>query len=84
MYGVFPVTVANNVIERFRFIHQIFGGFIIGKLIDSLIIGILTFMVMELLRMPYTLLISVIIGVTNVIPFWPIYWSDSECIASTF
>lgn len=64
VYGVFPVTVANNVIERFRFIHQIFGGFIIGKLIDSLIIGILTFMVMSFLQMPYTLLISVIIGVT--------------------
>ena len=70
VYGVFPVTVANNVIERFRFIHQIFGGFIIGKLIDSLIIGILTFMVMSFLQMPYTLLISVIIGVTNVIPFF--------------
>ena len=70
VYGVFPVTVANNVIERFRFIHQIFGGFIIVKLIDSLIIGILTFMVMSFLQMPYTLLISVIIGVTNVIPFF--------------
>lgn len=70
VYGLFPVTVANNVIERFRFIHQIFGGFIIGKLIDSLIIGILTFMVMSFLQMPYTLLISVIIGVTNVIPFF--------------
>ena len=70
VYGVFPVTVANNVIERFRFIHQVFGGFIIGKLIDSLIIGILTFMVMSFLQMPYTLLISVIIGVTNVIPFF--------------
>ena len=73
VYGVFPVTVANNVIERFRFIHQIFGGFIIGKLIDSLIIGILTFMVMSFLQMPYTLLISVIIGVTNVIPFFGPY-----------
>ena len=70
VYGVFPVTVANNVIERFRFIHQVFGGFIIGKLIDSLIIGILTFMVMSFLQMPYTLLISVIIGVTNIIPFF--------------
>ena len=70
VYGLLPVTAANNVIERFRFIHQIFGGFIIGKLIDSLIIGILTFMVMSFLQMPYTLLISVIIGVTNVIPFF--------------
>lgn len=70
VYGLFSVRVANNIIERFRFVHQIFGGFIIGKLIDSLIIGILTFMVMSALRMPYTLLISVIIGVTNIIPFF--------------
>ena len=49
------------------------SGFISGKLIDSLIIGILCFFGLSLLRMPYTLLISVIVGVTNVIPFFGPY-----------
>ena len=48
----------------------LFGGFITGKLLDSLIIGVICFFCMRLLRMPYVLLVSVIIGVTNVIPFF--------------
>ena len=60
----------------FNAVHQanrIFSGFISGKLLDSLIVGIICFVVMFLLRMPYALLISVIVGVTNVIPmFGPI------------
>ena len=53
--------------------NEIFGGFIIGKLIDSAIIGVLCFFGMSILKMPYTVLISVIIGVTNVIPFFGPY-----------
>ena len=53
--------------------NRIFSGFISGKLLDSLIVGIICFVVMALLRMPYALLISVIVGITNVIPmFGPI------------
>ncbi len=48
----------------------LFGGFIIGKLVDSLIIGIICFFCMSLMKMPYVLLISVIIGITNIIPFF--------------
>ena len=47
-----------------------FGGFINGKLLDSLIIGILCFILMSIFRMPYAPLISLIIGITNVIPFF--------------
>ena len=61
---------ANNVIEELRFVNQMFGGFIIGKLVDSLIIGIICFIGTSLMKMPFTLLISVIIGVTNIIPFF--------------
>lgn len=50
--------------------HSIFSGFISGKILDSLIIGILCFLGMSLLRMPYAMLISVIVGVTNVIPYF--------------
>lgn len=48
--------------------HQIFGGFISGKLLDSLIIGVICYIGMLVFRLPYTTLISVVIGVTNIIP----------------
>lgn len=50
--------------------HQIFSGFIGGKLLDSCIIGVLCFAAMSLLGWPYAMLISVIVGITNVIPFF--------------
>ncbi len=67
-YGLFSVKFANSLIDKCRFVHRVFGGFIVGKIIDSCIIGVLTFVVLTILRMPYAMLISVIIGVTNVIP----------------
>ena len=70
VYSLFPLTQANRIIEEVRFTHSVFGGFITGKLLDSLIIGVICFFCMRLLRMPYVLLVSVIIGVTNVIPFF--------------
>ena len=70
VYGTAPLVWANRIIEEVRYIHKVFGGFIIGKLVDSLIIGILCFLCMSLMKMPYVLLISVIVGVTNVIPFF--------------
>ena len=53
-----------------RFVHRMFGGFIIGKILDSLIIGVICFVGTSLLQIPYALLVSVIVGVTNVIPFF--------------
>lgn len=69
-YAFLPLRVANETVDEFRYIHKVFSGFIIGKLIDSLIIGILCFFAMKLLHLPFELLISVIVGVTNVIPFF--------------
>lgn len=69
-YGCFNLKWANAVIEEMRFVHQMFGGFIIGKLVDSLIIGIICFVCTSLMKTPYALLISVIVGVTNIIPFF--------------
>ena len=60
----------NDTIRDIQFLDKMFGGFIIGKIIDSVIIGIICYIGMSLLNLPYTLLISVIIGVTNVIPFF--------------
>ena len=69
-YAFLPLRVANETVDEFRYIHKVFSGFIIGKLIDSLIIGILCFFAMKLLHLPFELLISVIVGVTNIIPFF--------------
>jgi len=53
--------------ERANFI---FGGFVRGKLLDSLIIGFLCYLGTTILNMPYAPLVSLIVGVTNVIPFF--------------
>lgn len=70
IYGALPVKIANKVIDECRYVHHVFGGFIIGKLLDSLIIGILCFVLLTIMKMPYVLLVSVIVGVTNIIPFF--------------
>lgn len=70
LYGILSVKKANHLIEGLRFVHRVFGGFITGKLLDSLIIGIICFVCLNWMRMPYALLVSVIVGVTNVIPFF--------------
>lgn len=70
IYGALPLRAANKVIEEARYVHKIFGGFIIGKLLDSLIIGILCYVLLSFMNMPYVLLVSVIVGVTNVVPFF--------------
>ncbi len=61
---------ANFILHIARKANEIFSGFIIGKLIDSAIIGVLCFVGLTIFRMPYALLVSVIVGVTNVIPFF--------------
>lgn len=69
VYALFERDTANIVIRNFRFTHKTFIGFLSGKIADSIIIGLLCFIGVTLMKMPYNLLISVIIGVTNVIPF---------------
>ena len=73
IYAIFSPDVANVIIEVIRESHLIFGGFIIGKIIDSTIIGILCFIGCSLLKLPYTLLISIFVGITNIIPFYGPY-----------
>ncbi|GLB30252.1 AI-2E family transporter [Lacrimispora amygdalina] len=70
IYSIFSIKTANQAIEEVRFVHRVFGGFITGKLLDSLIIGIMCFVLLNAMKMPYVLLVSVIVGVTNVIPFF--------------
>ena len=72
-YAIFPAERANLFIHIAVKTNEIFGGFIIGKIIDSIIIGILCFVGTAILNMPYAMLVSVIVGVTNVIPFFGPY-----------
>ncbi len=73
IYAAFSKKNAGILIDTLKDSNRIFGGFIAGKLVDSLIIGILCFIVLYFLNMPYTVLVSVIVGVTNVIPFFGPY-----------
>lgn len=69
-YAIFNKDTANSVISDFRYANKTFGSYISGKLIDSVIIGILCFIIMSILDLDYIILISVIVGVTNIIPFF--------------
>ncbi len=67
---IFSAPVAKNVKDELGYANFVMRKFICGKILDSTIIGIICFIAMEILGLPYSLLISVIIGVTNVIPFF--------------
>ncbi|MBE5931320.1 MAG: AI-2E family transporter [Lachnospiraceae bacterium] len=69
-YVIFKPQTANTVLTIASRCNKIFSGFISGKLLDSLIIGMMCFLGLTLLKMPYALLVSVIVGITNVIPFF--------------
>lgn len=70
VYAFCSVNRANRFISNVRFAHKTFGGFFIGKIMDSIIIGLICFAVTSILGTPFCVLISVIIGVTNIIPFF--------------
>ena len=68
--SMFPDRWANRILEEVEFIDRMFGGFIDGKIIDSAIVGVLCYIGCTVLKIPSALLVSVIVGVTNVIPFF--------------
>ena len=70
VYALSPKKYIENISNIYHLSSDIFGKYIIGTLIDSLIVGILCFVGMAIFKMPYALLISVIVGVTNIIPFF--------------
>ena len=61
---------ANFILKLATQSNMTFSRFIGGKILDSFIIGILTFIILTIFKMPYVILISVIVGVTNIIPFF--------------
>ena len=70
VYGIFNENQAKWIVRGTRRVNTIFSGFVRGKLLDSLIIGILCFIGCSILKIPYTPLVSVVVGVTNIIPFF--------------
>ncbi|MBQ6845357.1 MAG: AI-2E family transporter [Agathobacter sp.] len=70
IYALFPPKKGNIIIKTIRKSNEIFGGFVIGKIIDSAIIGVIAYVGCVILQMPSAFLVAFIIGVTNVIPFF--------------
>ncbi len=73
IYSIWPREKANNIMVDLRFVDKTFGGFLIGKIVDSIIIGILCYISLNIMKTPYAVLVSVIVGVTNIIPFFGPY-----------
>lgn len=69
-YRLFGIKKGNNIMESSRYTYKVLVGFIKGKLITSLIIGTGCYLGMIILHLPYALLVSVIVAITNIIPFF--------------
>lgn len=79
LYAIFEKDTAHKIIGLAKYTDNHFGGFLVGKIVDSAIIGVLSFIVFSIFNIPYVLLISVIIGVTNVIPFFGPFLGAIPC-----
>ncbi len=69
-YTIFSLEAADRIRAGIAFLDRTFMSFLSGKLLDSLIIGIICYIGCAIMRMPYALLVSVIVGITNIIPFF--------------
>ena len=70
LYSLLNIENAEKLIEGIRFTDRTFMGFINGKILDSAIVGLICYIFCAVTDMPYALLVSVIVGVTNIIPFF--------------
>lgn len=73
LYALCKKEHADVILHYVKITDYMFSGFIVGKIVDSAIIGVICFCVMQIFGLPYALLISVIVGVTNVIPVFGPY-----------
>ncbi|MBE5963891.1 MAG: AI-2E family transporter [Lachnospira sp.] len=73
LYALFPKRITVLIVDILKESHHIFSGFLFGKVVDSIIMGLLCFIAMTLLQLDYPILISVIVGITNVIPYFGPY-----------
>lgn len=80
VYSIFRTKHADMIVEETRNAYRILSGFIIGKLIDSLIIGILCLICCNIFRFPYPVIVATVVGVTNIIPFFGPFIGAIPCI----
>lgn len=73
LYAILPTKTVNKILDNARHTDYIFGNFIIGKLLDGFSVGFITFIFLTIFGYPYSLLIGVIIGLTNMIPYFGPY-----------
>ncbi len=84
LYGMMSRESAEKSISAISYTNRVFGGFIRGKLLDSLIIGIICFIGCEILRIPFAPLVAVVVGVTNIIPFFGPFIGAIPCCVLIF
>lgn len=84
LYAVFGARIGNFIMDNARFANNAFGGFLGGKIVDSAIIGLISGIILPIMNMPYSLLLAVIIGVTNVIPFFGPFIGAIPCAILVF
>ena len=80
LHGIFPNRAARVIEKEIHFADRMFNGFLVGKIIDSGIIGLLCFLGCLVLRLESPALIAVIIGVTNIIPFFGPFIGAIPCV----
>lgn len=79
VFALFSPERANDVLATARHGHKVFGKYLSGKIIDSLILGVLNFIVMTIFGMDYTLLVSTIMAFTNIIPYFGPFIGGIPC-----
>ena len=70
IYAISPKKKEEEVWDTLKQCNHIFNGFLFGKMVDSLIIGVICLIAMSILRLPYALLLSLIVCITNMIPYF--------------
>ena len=81
MFALINNNAVEHILNTGKKANRIFSGFIYGKLLDSFIIGVLCFIGVSVLKIPYTMLVAVTVGVTNVIPVFGPYIGAIPCAA---
>jgi predicted PurR-regulated permease PerM len=73
IFSIFSEKWANRILEELRYTNRVFSRFITGRMLDSLLVGVLVFIVCSIVGIPQTLLVSVLVGASNMIPFFGPY-----------
>ncbi len=68
LMALFKPSTVQSIVNGSKFINEAFGDYIIGTLIDALIVGIVTYIFMIIAGIPYSALIAILVGITNIIP----------------